>query len=416
MPSIRATKAWLLSCAAFAAIAGGAHAEPLSFADAIERARVEGPSVAAQRASVAAAERAVRPAGALPDPQLVLGLQNVPADGPDAYRLDRDFMTMQSVGIMQDMPSGAERRARRAIAAAEVDRAGAALDIARLEAELSAAQAWIELHFAERRLAVIDSIGEEARALAVAARGRLAGGAGSVDGAIAAEIEAARIEDRRADLAAEITAARAQLQRWIGDADIELATAAPQFLIDEAQLRANLDAHPNLAAYGAETTMAAANLRFARAERAPDWSWSVMYQRRAPQFSDMASVEVRIGLPLFQSGRQGPLIEARRAEAQSVEAQRTAAEREVSATLERQLAEHRATLANLSRARDTRLPLALQRAEAASGAFAGGAASAEQLILARRDALEAELDVLELEQRLAMLGAALTLQYGRSAP
>ena len=416
MPSVRATKAWLLSCAAFAAITGGAHAEPLSFADAIERARVEGPSIAAQRASVTAAERSVRPAGALPDPQLVLGLQNVPADGPDAYRLDRDFMTMQSVGIMQDMPSGAERRARRAIAAAEVDRARAALDIARLEAELGAAQAWIGLYFAEQRLAVIDRIGEEARALAVAARGRLAGGAGNVDGAIAAEIEAARIEDRRADLAAEAAAARAQLQRWVGDADIDLAPTAPQFSIDDAQLRANLDAHPNLAAYEAETTVAEANLRFARAERAPDWSWSVMYRRRAPQFSDMASVEVRIGLPLFQSGRQGPLIEARRAEAQSVEAQRTAAERAVSAILERQLAEHRATLANLSRARDTRLPLARQRAEAASGAFASGAASAEQLILARRDALEAELDVFELEQRLAILGAALTLQYGRTAP
>jgi len=142
----------------------------------------------------------------------------------------------------------------------------------------------------------------------------------------------------------------------------------------------------------------------------------VMYQRRAPQFSDMASVEVRIGLPLFQGGRQGPLIEARRAEMLSVEAQRAATEREVAAALERQLAEHRSTEANLRRAYETRLPLARQRAEAASGAFAGGAASAEQLILARRDALETELDALELEQRLATLGALLTLQYGQATP
>jgi outer membrane protein TolC len=317
---------------------------------------------------------------------------------------------------MQDMPNGAERRARRAIAEAQADRANAALDITRLEAELGAAQAWIDLYFTERRLAVLGRIGDEARALAAAARGRLSGG-GSVDNAIAAEIEAARIEDRRADLVAEATAARAQLHRWIGeDAETELAAAPPRFLIDEMQLRANLRAHPNLAAYGAETNLAEANLRFARAERAPDWSWSVMYQRRAPQFSDMASVEVRIGLPLFQGGRQGPLIEARRAEMLSVEAQRAATEREVAAALERQLAEYRSTEANLRRARETRLPLARQRAEATSGAFAGGAASAEQLILARRDALETELDALELEQRLATLGALLTLQYGQATP
>jgi cobalt-zinc-cadmium efflux system outer membrane protein len=417
MPFFRASKAWLLSCAAFAAIATAARAEPLSFAEAVARARLESPSVSAQSAAVTAAEHAIRPAGALPDPQLVLGLQNVPADGPDAYRLDRDFMTMQAVGIMQDMPNGAERRARRAIAEAETERASAGLDIVRLEAELGAAQAWIDLYYAERRAVLFERIAAEARALTGAARGRLSAGAGGIDQAVAAEIEAARIEDRRADIAAEIAAARAQLRRWVGDdAGATLASAPPDFKIDADRLRANLAAHPNLAAFSAEVSFAEANLRFARAERAPDWSWSVMYQRRAPQFSDMASVEVRIGLPLFQGGRQGPLIEARRAEMQSVESRRAAAEREVAALLERQLAEHRATEANLARARDTRLPLARQRAEAAAGAFGAGAASAEQLILARRDALEAELDVLELEQRRAILGALLTLQYGEIAP
>lgn len=415
MPFSRATKAWLLSCAAFAAATGVAHAEPLSFIDAVERAGADGPTVTAQSATVLAAERTVRPAGALPDPQLVLGLQNVPAEGPDAYRLDRDFMTMQAVGIMQDMPNGAERRARRAIAQADAARASAGLDIARLEARLSAAEAWIAAYYGERRLALIERIAEEARALADAARGRLSGG-GNVDAAIAAEIEAARIEDRRADIAAELIAARAQLQRWVGGDVSQTGAAPPAFTIDEAHLRANLRAHPSLAAYGAETSLAEANLRFARAERAPDWSWSLMYQSRSAQFSDMASVEVRIDLPLFQSGRQGPLIEARRAEVQGVEARQTAAEREILAALERQLAEHRASQANLRRARDTRLALARQRADAATGAFAGGALSAEQLILARRDALEAELNVLELEEHVSSLGAALTLQFGEMAP
>jgi hypothetical protein len=50
------------------------------------------------------------------------------------------------------------------------------------------------------------------------------------------------------------------------------------------------------------------------------------------------------------------------------------------------------------------------------GAFAGAGASSAQVITARRDALEAELDVLDLEQRMASLGAALTLQYGEQLP
>ncbi|MDX2236922.1 MAG: hypothetical protein NW203_05090, partial [Hyphomonadaceae bacterium] len=80
------------------------------------------------------------------------------------------------------------------------------------------------------------------------------------------------------------------------------------------------------------------------------------------------------------------------------------------------LADYAATVANLERARATRLPLARQRAEAAAGAFAGGTMSADNLIATRRDALETELDVIALSERRAMLGAALTLQYAERTP
>ncbi len=408
-------KAWLLCCVV--AVSTAAHAQPLSFSDAVARAGADGPTVTARRAALTAAEHSIGPAGQLPDPQLVLGLRDVPIDGPDAYRFDRDDFTMQMVGIAQDVPSGFERRARRSVAQAEAERAGADVEIARLQARLGAAGAWIDLHFSERRIAVLDRMAEEQRSLAVAARERLAAGAGSVDSAVTAELEAARLADRRADLGARVIAARAELRRWLGDAaDEPLAAEAPEFAVDANHVREHVRRHPELAAFQADEAIAEANLRLARAERAPDWSWSFMYQRRAPQFSDMASVEVRIGLPLFQGSRQGPLIDARSADAARVDAERDAAVREHAAMLERQLAEYASVSANLIRARDTRLPLAQRRAVAAVGAFAGGATSSDQLILARRDALEAELDVLDLQERRAAIGAALTLQYGEMQP
>ncbi len=408
-------KAWLLCCVV--GLASAAHAEPLSFSDAVTRAAREGPTIQARASAAGAAELSVGPAGQLPDPQLVLGLQDVPVEGPDAYRLDRDEMTMQAVGIMQDMPSGAERRARRAMAQAEAGRAEAGLDLARLEARLSAARAWIAAYYAERRIDVLDALAREAHASAEAARGRLAAGGGSVDEAIGAEIEAARIEDRSADAAASVVAARAELRRWIGDAASEpLAAEEPQFIVDPEHLRALLRRHPGLLAFRAEEALADANLRMARAERVPDWSWTAMYQRRDDAFGDMASVEVRIGLPLFRAWRQGPLVDARRADRARVAAERVATEREHFAAFEAGLADYAATQANLERARATRMPLARQRADAATGAFAGGTANSSALITARRDALEAELDMIELSERRAMLGAALTLQYAESAP
>jgi cobalt-zinc-cadmium efflux system outer membrane protein len=408
-------KAWLLACAVTWAPA--AYAQELSFADAIARAASEGPSIVARRAALDAATRSIGPAGALPDPQLVLAIENVPATGPDRYRLDRDEMTMQRVGIMQEMPSFAELGARRAMARAEANRAGAGLEVGRLEARLGAAQAWIGLYYAERRAAVLERLIVDARASAEAARGRLASGAGSVDEAIAAEVETARLEDRAAEAGAAVVAMRAELRRWIGEAaDAPLGDAAPRFNIDAEALRHHLRRHPALGAYEAEREVAEAGLRMARAERWPDWSWEVSYGRRDPALEDMASVEVRVGLPLFQAWRQGPLIDARRADLARAGAERDATLREHEAMLEGGLAQYAALDASVVRARDVRLPLARQRAEATSGAFAAGNSTASALIATRRDALEAELDLFMLEERLALTGVALTLQYGETAP
>ncbi|MBY0566041.1 MAG: TolC family protein [Hyphomonadaceae bacterium] len=408
-------KAWLLACAV--GLAPAAHAQDLSFTDALERAATDGPTIVARSAALEAATRGIGPAGALPDPELVLALDNVPVTRADRYRLNRDEMTMQRVGIMQEMPSFAELGARRAMARAEAERAGAGLELGRLEARLGAAQAWIGLYYAERRVAVLERLTQDAHASAEAARARLGAGAGSVDEAIAAEVEAARIEDRGAQAAAEVAAMRAELRRWIGDAaDEPLSDAAPVFHIDAEMLRHHLRRHPALAAYDAEGEVAQAGLRAARAERWPDWSWEVSYGRRDPALEDMASVEVRVGLPLFQAWRQGPLIDARRADVARVGAERDASVREHEAMLEAGLAQHAALTASVMRARDVRLPLSRQRAEAASGSFAAGSSNASALIAARRDALEAELDLIALEERLALTGAALTLQYAEAAP
>ena len=407
--------AWALACAV--TLAPAAYAQDLSFTDALERAASEGPTIVARRAALDAATRGIGPAGALPDPELVLAIENVPATGPDRYRLDRDEMTMQRVGVMQEMPSFAELGARRAMARAEAERAGAGLELGRLEARLGAAQAWIGLYYAERRVALLERLSREARASAEAARARLGAGAGSVDEAIAAEVEAARFEDRGAEASASVIAMRAELRRWIGEAaDEPLADAAPAFVIDAEMLRQHLRRHPALAAYDAESDVAQAGLRMARAERWPDWSWELSYGRRDPALEDMASVEVRVGLPLFQAWRQGPLIDARRSDVVRVGAEREATLREHEAMLEAGLAQHAALSASVARARDVRLPLARQRAAAAAGAFAAGNASAGALIAARRDALEAELDLITLEERLALTGAALTLQYAEMTP
>lgn len=406
--------AWLLCCAI--GLAPVARAESLNFADAVARASADGPTIEARAAGLSAAKRAIKPAGQLPDPQLALGLDSFPVSGPNAGSFTRDDFTWVNVGIMQDMPSGAKRSARTKVAMAGAGRAAADLEVGRLEARLGAAQSWLSLYYAKRRQALLDQLASDARAAANAARARLAAGAG-VDDALAAEVDSARVEDRKADNQATMAAARADLRRWIGDAaDAPLAEEPPTFSIDPDLFRAHLIRHPALAAMDAETSEAQANVRLARAETHPDWSWGLSYQRRDPRFGDYVSAEVRIGLPLFQGSRQRPLINSKLDEVNRIGAQRAALLREHSAALEARLAERDALMANLQRARDIRLPLARQRASASVGALAAGESSVAQSLNARRETIEVELDLIALEERLSELNATLALEYGDTAP
>ncbi len=88
------------------------HAEPLSFRTALELAEQNAPELGAQAAALAATRAAAAAAGRLPDPRLLLGVDNVPTSGTEQWSLDRDFMTMQKIGVMQDIPN-ARKRGRR---------------------------------------------------------------------------------------------------------------------------------------------------------------------------------------------------------------------------------------------------------------------------------------------------------------
>ena len=104
-------------------------ANALTFDDALRLAEQQAPSLQAEAAKLQAARSDAIPAGELPDPKLLLGVQSVPIEGSERWSLDRDGMTMSMVGLMQDMPNRDKRRARVEVARAGIERAAAERDI-----------------------------------------------------------------------------------------------------------------------------------------------------------------------------------------------------------------------------------------------------------------------------------------------
>src|SRR3546814_17617307 len=89
--------------------------------EAIRMAVERAPMLDARRAQVEAARQESRRAGALPDPMLTVGIDNLPVTGPDAFDPAADFMTMKRIGIRQEIPAGANSDARRDLAPRAVD-------------------------------------------------------------------------------------------------------------------------------------------------------------------------------------------------------------------------------------------------------------------------------------------------------
>jgi outer membrane protein TolC len=397
-------------------IAAAAHAEPLSFAQALARADPAAPEVAAGGARIEAAASAARAAGALPDPKAFVGVEDFPVTGPLAGRPGRDSFSMLTVGIEQEVPNRAKRRARSERARADIGVAEAERRLARRDVRVATATAWIDLYYAERRLALLDDLAQALGKALQTAPGQLA--AGAVRPAVALEPEQAQaaLEDRRAGLVAEAAKARAELRRRVAAAGpVELSGAPQLFTVDPAALRAALDELPDLRVKSAAIIQARADADAARAEKRPDWGYELSYSHRDPRFGDYLSGRVKFSLPLFTATRQQPVIQARLAEVNRGVFEREAARRELAAALEKDLAEHAMHHALLARARGALFPLARRRVELETASYAAGTAALSEVLSAQRALVEVELDTLDREAAVVRDAARIVLTYGSEA-
>lgn len=380
---------------------------PLSLDDAIRMAIERAPMLDARRAQVEAARQEFQRAGALPDPMLIVGVDNLPVTGPHAFDPSADFMTMKRIGIRQQVPAGAKREARRKLAARTVDEREAQTLAERAEIRRRSAEAWIALWTAERELDAVNALREQAELASELARARVAGGSELAANALAAEAALLALQNRIDAARAEVSAARVVLTRWIGPAAQHTVADMPDFSalpVSEARLLNALDRLGPLLAAEAQVEVAAAGIDVAKAEKRPDWSVAASYGQRSDGRSDMFMLEVGIELPLFAGNRQDRGIAARRAEYRAALATREDARREQAARIRGDIARWQALKRQVARDRSASLPLAADRSAAALAAYRAGAP-----IRAWLDARRDELDLmLEHSQRLGALGRAWT--------
>lgn len=405
-----------------AALMAGALAFPglataLTLEQALSLAEREAPSLDAQAANLQAARSAAIPAGELPDPKLKLGLQNVPIEGQAKWRLDEDFMTMQMVGVMQDVPNRDKRRARVEAAQANVALADVQQTIERLKVRQQTAEAWIATLAVEQKLTLFKELFRENRLFTRAITARTAGGRGLAADTVLPKQEAALLAEQEDELLRNEAIARAELRRWIGDAASEPLTGAwPQWLDDLNHYQHNLYRHPDLLAFDPMTRQAEANVRQAIAEKTPDWSWGVDYLRRGREYGDMVNLSVSFDLPLFTGTRQDPKIAAERARVARIEAERQAMLRMHNQELSAELAEYQRLVRGLARLEQTLLPLAEEKVRLAMADYRAGSGELTAVIDARQQLIETRLRRIDIARERSLSNARLHFAFGDTRP
>lgn len=389
------------------------HAAELSFAQSMQQAATQASSLRQRQADVAGASSAVVAADALPDPKVFAGIDNLPVQGTDRFTLTRDFMTMQKIGVMQEIPNGSKREARTESAKARVAQAEAALRLAQVTVNTETATAWLNRYYLQQQRARLAELEQENRLWLGVVQSQLTSGKVSAADALLPRQEALTLATRRDELERDIRRADAMLARWIGDTGGPVTPVGepPDFKVDAEHLRAHVHHHPALGVYEPLTGLAQAELHEAQAALKPDWAVEVGWQHRGPDFGDMVSFQVSADLPLFSRTRQTPLIEARRKALASLDAEREDMQRDHAATLESELADHEALSRELARLQQQALPLAEQRVELQRAAYEAGRADLGMVLATRRDRRELQLQILELTRQQQTLAARLHYLY-----
>ena len=386
------------------------HAAPLTLDDALRLAQERSRLLPAQQASAAAAREMAIAAGQRPDPTLKAGINNLPINGPDRFSLSRDFMTMRSVGVMQEFTREGKLRTRTARFEREAEVAEAGRELALANLQRDTAIAWLDRHHQERMRDVLVSQRDEAMLQIDAADTAYRGGKGSQADVFAARSGVAQIEDRLAQTRRQIATATTQLARWIGTPGAEPLGAPP--LLDAVRLRAeDLDSqlahHPKIEVMARQEAMARADVEVAQANKKPDVSLELMVSQRGSAYSNMVSVNLSVPLQWDQKNRQDRELAAKLALVEQVRAEREEAARAHVAEALAMLQEWRSHRERLTRYDTSLLPLATERTRAALAAYRGASSPLTAVLEARRSEIDTRMERLRLEMEAARLWAQL---------
>lgn len=382
----------------------------LGLSQALKLAEQRSESVRAQKAAAQAAQSEAIAAGELPDPMLNLEVSNIPANGPDQFSLAADFMTMRGVGISQTFTRQDKRKAQANVYSknAEVAQAGELLALSRLRT--GTAQAYLDSVYLQQMLELLQSQCTELQLQIDAADALFRAGKSPQTEVFAARTELGLLDLRIQDTQAMLDNARADLSRWVGDvagSELNDSVDLTRSSLGEVDLAESLNKHPEIIALQKAEDAALANAEVKLQEKSADWTLSVMYAGRGPEFSEMLTLGVSRPLFVDQTSRQDQAVAAANSMAAKARSERVELYRDYLAQTQRWKQTWQSNLKRLADFDRSLIPLTLQRTQAALDAYRGNTGTLKEVLAARRMELDMRIEKLRIQMDTARLWAQL---------
>lgn len=291
---------------------------PGSVLDELVAAALENnPDIQAGQARWRLFQHKIRPAASLNDPALSFAFSNYPVD---TFANGNTPMTGNIVRLAQEFPFPGKLAARETAAAEEAKWYQGLWEDARLQLIRQVKEAYFNLYFAEKALAITDRNLTLLQDVIRLSEVNYEVGKGLQQDVLKAQVEYARLADNRFTLQQKREVAMAELNRLLGRPSFTKLERLDDFGLPDMNttleaLQEQTDtSRPLAAAYKSLVESYKAKQEMARLNYLPDFRLGVAYTFREPNpadsGTDFASLEFGINLPIYLGKRHAAVEES----------------------------------------------------------------------------------------------------------
>lgn len=385
----------------------------------LQAAQAWSAGLSANAHQVNALENMAVSAGQLPDPKLLVGIDNVPVQGNNSHRLTREGMTMEKIGISQTWVSGTKRQRKVDTLQAQAREVEAGKGVILAQLQRDTAQAWLTLAIARKTLAAIDAqLAETQRQVAVQ-KASVASGSAQPDSTVDISLAVNDMLNLQDNARRDIQVAQARLMQLTGEEITQTSGPFPRIErlpASAAVLLEGVQQHPEIIQAARAADVAKARSQQSAVAGQPDVGVQVYYGHRGDGMDDLAGIQLSVDLPLFQGKRQDKDYSADLSRAMEAKDQLTLLVREHKAQLNALIAQYQSAQAIYQRQRDTVLPLLQAKYRLTEAQYRAGNSTLTALLAARRAQLNGNVALSNNQQAMATAWAAIRYLTVQDSP